>query len=188
MVDTSHGPNHATDLASKGMIKLVLRKGTTHKDKFTGDCAIGFWRHKEYITCPIGMLAMETMVHFFSIGNGITFDLHYQKFPNFWRNIPTIRYAELEDDKAEFINEGISSWALVSSLNKLFLYIAFAMTVGGLSAKFTLSHYSIHQAQYLSYILMGCILGVITACFSFFLQVGAFTEEGITGMWRRRPI
>jgi len=90
---------------------------------------------------------------------------------------------ELENDNVEFINEGISPWALVSSLNKLFLYIALAMTIGGLSAKFTLSRSSNHHTQHIRYILMGCILGVFTACLSFFLQVGAFTEEGIAGMW-----
>eukprot|EP00957_Ditylum_brightwellii_P079960 6081106-Ditylum_brightwellii.AAC.1 len=61
MVDAPHGPKHATDLTSKGMIKLVLCKGVVHKDKFTGDHVIGSWRHKEYITCPVEMLAMETM-------------------------------------------------------------------------------------------------------------------------------
>jgi len=90
------------------------------------------------------------------------------------------------DDTVEgesFMEGGISPWSLGVFLNKLFLYIALAMTVGGLAALFTLSGYEALQNLPIQYLIPGCILGIITASIGFFLQVGSFAEMGIAGMW-----
>ena len=77
----------------------------------------------------------------------------------------------------------LSGWALSTLLNKLLLYIALAMTVGGLAAMFTLSGYKAFQNSFITYLLPGCILGVFAASLGFFLQVGSFAEMGVAGMW-----
>jgi len=79
---------------------------------------------------------------------------------------------------------GISTWIIAILLSKLLLYIALAMTVGGLAALFTLSGYkALQNFLPIRYLLPGCILGIISASIGFFLQVGSFAEMGIAGMW-----
>lgn len=82
-----------------------------------------------------------------------------------------------------FSAAGISVWALGTLLNKILLYIALAMTVGGLSAIFTLSGYGDRTPPFVRYLLLGCLLGVVAASLGFFLQVGSFSEAGFAGMW-----
>jgi hypothetical protein len=36
---------------------VILRKGDRHKDRHTTDKQVGFWRHKNYVLCPIFALA-----------------------------------------------------------------------------------------------------------------------------------
>lgn len=82
-----------------------------------------------------------------------------------------------------FSNGGISIWVLGAFLNKLLLYVALAMTVGGLAGLFTLSGYEALQNLPVRYLIPGCVLGIAAASISFFLQVGSFAEMGIAGMW-----
>jgi hypothetical protein len=99
LCDDAHGPESG-DVSTKNMMCLVLRKGNVHKDGYTYDRVVGSWRHKNYITCSVGMLAMSIMVRMFNLGSNITFDLRYQNFPHFWRNIPIIKYGEHESSTA----------------------------------------------------------------------------------------
>ena len=87
------------------------------------------------------------------------------------------------DDNAAMNDTSISGWVVAIILNKLLIYIALAMTVGGLAAMFTLSRYNDRQIPFIRYLPMGCLLGFITVTISFFLQVGSFAEEGILGMF-----
>ena len=82
-----------------------------------------------------------------------------------------------------FSGDSISAWVIGLFLNKLLIYIALAMTVGGLAALFTQSGYKALQNLPVSYLLPGCLLGIIAASAGFFLQVGSFAEMGIAGMW-----
>ena len=77
---------------------------------------------------------------------------------------------------------GVTSWVLGAVLNKLFIYAALAITVGGLAALFTLSRYKDHQAFFMKYLSLGCLLGLASVSVNFFLQVGSFAESGIAGM------
>jgi putative copper resistance protein D len=87
------------------------------------------------------------------------------------------------DDGAEVNDNRISCWVVAIVLNKLLIYIALAMTVGGLAAMFTLSRYKDRQIPFIRYLPVGCLLGFIAVTISFFLQVGSFAEEGISGMF-----
>lgn len=89
----------------------------------------------------------------------------------------------LSDEGSEASNYYLSGWVLGIVLNKLLIYLALAMTVGGLAAMFTLSRYKDRQIPFISYLPLGCLLGLIAVSISFFLQVGSFAEEGISGMW-----
>ena len=77
----------------------------------------------------------------------------------------------------------ISGWVATIVLNKLLIYIALAMTVGGLAAMFTASRYQNRQIPFNYYLPIGCLLGLMAVTFGFLLQVGSFAEEGISGMW-----
>ena len=77
----------------------------------------------------------------------------------------------------------ISIWGIGTLLNKLLIYIALAMTVGGLAATFTLPRYNSRQIPFINYLPLGCLIGLIAVTIGFFLQVGSFAEEGISGMW-----
>jgi len=77
----------------------------------------------------------------------------------------------------------VSIWSIGILLNKLLIYIALAMTVGGLAAMFTLSRYNPRQVPFANYLPTGCLLGLVAVTIGFFLQVGSFAEEGISGMW-----
>lgn len=77
----------------------------------------------------------------------------------------------------------VSAWDIGTLLNKILIYIALAMTVGGLAAMFTLFRYDSRQIPFINYLPLGCLLGLIAVTIGFFLQVGSFAEEGISGMW-----
>lgn len=91
--------------------------------------------------------------------------------------------SQFASDDLEPFSANISIWSVGILINKLLLYIALAMTIGGLAAMFTVSRYNSLQIPFISYLPIGCILGVSVASLGFFLQVGAFAEEGISGMW-----
>ena len=61
---------------------MLLPVGPVHKERHTSDCAVGAWRHKLWIVCPIG-----------SISRLVLFDLvHNESMVDFlWEN-PTREY------------------------------------------------------------------------------------------------
>ena len=87
-----------------------------------------------------------------------------------------------DDETSEVSSYSISGWIVAIVLNKLLIYIALAMTIGGLAGMFTVSRYRDRQIPFIKYLPAGCLLGLIAVSLSFFLQVG-FAEEGISGMW-----
>ena len=91
----------------------------------------------------------------------------------------------IPNDDQEITTSNISAWVVGIVVNKLLIYIALAMTVGGLAAMFTLTHYKDRQIPFINYLPLGCLLGLVTVSLGFLLQVGSFAEEGITGMWNK---
>lgn len=76
----------------------------------------------------------------------------------------------------------ISPWLAATFISKLFLYIALAMSVGGVSAGLTIQRYKPQQAALTPYATLGALLGLVISSTDFFLQVGSFAETGMTGM------
>ena len=76
-----------------------------------------------------------------------------------------------------------SPWLTAIFLSKLLLYIAFAMSVGGVSATLMLQRYRPQHQPFLGYTLWGILLGLAFASLDFLLQVGSFSESGLAGMW-----
>lgn len=76
----------------------------------------------------------------------------------------------------------ISPWLVAIFSSKLLLYIAFSMSLGGVSAMLTMQNYKPHSMPFIHYATLGALLGVIVASLDFFLQVGSFADEGIVGM------
>lgn len=87
------------------------------------------------------------------------------------------------DENSQASSYSLSGWVLSIVIIKLLIYIALAMTLGGLAAMFTLSRYTDRQIPFINYLPLGCLLGLITVSISFLLQVGSFAEEGVSGMW-----
>lgn len=86
-------------------------------------------------------------------------------------------------EPSEVSSYNISGWTLGIVLNKLVMYLALAMAAGGLGTMFTLSHDKDRKTPLIGYLALGCLLGLITATINFFLQVGSFAEEGVSGMF-----
>lgn len=81
-----------------------------------------------------------------------------------------------------------SPWLMPIFVSKLLLYIAFAMSMGGVSAMLTIQGFKPHSMQFISYATWGAVLGLVIASTDFLLQVGSFAEEGLTGMWDKTYI
>ena len=88
-----------------------------------------------------------------------------------------------DDETSEVNSYSISGWVAAIVLNKLLIYIALAMTVGGLAAMFTVSRYKDRELPFNKYLPIGFLLGLMAVSLGFFLQVGSFAEEGLSGMW-----
>ena len=56
--DVAHGPPSDTGPGNHRMMSYVLRPGGVHKDRHKYTQVVGNWRHKEYIRCATGSLAM----------------------------------------------------------------------------------------------------------------------------------
>lgn len=74
-------------------------------------------------------------------------------------------------------------WLIAIFSSKLLIYIAFAMSVGGVSAILMIQPYKPQTLPFLGYAGSGVLLGLIMASVDFFLQVGSFAESGLMGMW-----
>jgi len=77
----------------------------------------------------------------------------------------------------------LSPWLVATFSSKILLYIAYAMSVGGVAATFLIQRYKPQHLPYTAYTLWGVILGIVTSSLYFFIQVGAFSESGFSGMW-----
>ena len=93
--DIAHGPS--TEGHLKNIVALILRKGNIHKDRFTDDCVVGAWYHKEYLTCPTGFFAMMMMMRLFYLVEKISFSVENKRSKYFWRNIPLTEYTMYDD-------------------------------------------------------------------------------------------
>lgn len=58
----SHGPPPNGGPGRRRSMSYVLRPGGAHKDRFKYTHMVGNWRHKEWIRCPTGALAVNLMV------------------------------------------------------------------------------------------------------------------------------
>lgn len=74
-----------------------------------------------------------------------------------------------------------SLWSLGLYLTKIALYIAFAMSIGGIAAIFKIQSYEPDSTPFLRYTLLGIFGGLFFATMHFFLQVGEFAESGLAG-------
>lgn len=74
-------------------------------------------------------------------------------------------------------------WLIAKFSTKLLLYIAFAMSVGGVSAMLMIQRYKPQHLPFLGYATLGAVLGLLLASLDFFLQVGSFAESGFAGMF-----
>ena len=73
----------------------------------------------------------------------------------------------------------LSPWLVATFSSKILLYIAYAMSVGGVAATFLIQRYKPQHLPYTAYTLWGVILGIVTSSLYFFIQVGAFSESGV---------
>jgi putative copper resistance protein D len=76
----------------------------------------------------------------------------------------------------------LSPWIAAIFLSKLLLYIALAMSVGGVSVGLIIQRYKSQQTAHAVYAILGALLGLVISSTDFFLQVGSFAETGLAGM------
>lgn len=77
----------------------------------------------------------------------------------------------------------ISLWLVAIFVSKLLLYIAYAMSIGGVAASLLIQRHKPRIQPFLAYSTFGVIIGLFVASIDFFLQVGSFSESGLAGMW-----
>ena len=77
----------------------------------------------------------------------------------------------------------ISLWLVAIFTNKILLYIAYAMSIGGVSATLMIQRYKPGFQLFFGYLIWGVGIGLVVASIDFFLQVGSFSESGLAGMW-----
>jgi hypothetical protein len=63
--NTTHGPSTDEDSIDSHMMSMIMQKGR-HKERATKKRVVGAWRHKNYMKCSIGHLAMNFMCRFHS--------------------------------------------------------------------------------------------------------------------------
>lgn len=85
-LDLAHGPKNDTGPGNKAMLSLILRPGGLHKDRFKYTKVVGNWRHREYIRCSTGALAMSLMTRFRNDPNlvGIDFYADANGYAKWW--------------------------------------------------------------------------------------------------------
>ena len=79
-----------------------------------------------------------------------------------------------------------SAWSLALLLCKWLMYIGQAAAVGGVFTTLWTRSSLLDEAkisQCSNAVVAGCLLGLLTSAFGFFIQVGAFTENGLSGMF-----
>lgn len=79
--------------------------------------------------------------------------------------------------------DNIPLWLVAAFSTKLLLYIAFAMSLGGVSAMLMTQRYEPQSLPFLGYATWGTVLGLLFSSASFLAKVGSFAEAGLAGMW-----
>lgn len=77
----------------------------------------------------------------------------------------------------------ISLWLVAIFFNKILIYIAFAMSIGGDAATLMIQRYKPGYRPFFVYTVWGVVIGLVASSIDFFLQVGSFSESGLAGMW-----
>jgi hypothetical protein len=121
--NTTHGPSTEEGNMDSQMMSYILQKGT-HKEKGTTKRVAGAWRHKNYMKCSIGHLAMNMMCRLHSDA-----DLHFFKYMNGpkkgtsdWMKEPLIRGWNNDNAAQKAYNTVLNrvgvSWGKVTHLRK----------------------------------------------------------------------
>lgn len=122
--DVAHGPPSDTGPGNHRMMSYVLRPGGVHKDRHKYTQVVGNWRHKEYIRCATGSLAMGLMVRFRSDPELININFYGdpQKGRPEWWDIPLPnRWKKTSAADAAYrkiLNETDIVWSKVLHLRK----------------------------------------------------------------------
>ena len=86
-VSYGFGPNESGH--NNKALMLVLRKGTTHKDRHETDKQVAVWRHKNYVRCSVFATAAHIIFEL-SNNNKINFKQERKDAPAEWWKIPLI--------------------------------------------------------------------------------------------------
>ena len=92
--------NHGAEKKGKfcNSINWILRKGgENNKVNFSQNRVVGCWQHKEYIQCPVGILAMSALFKFWTIGDNLSFYRSDYNNNKFWRNLEIVSYSMYND-------------------------------------------------------------------------------------------
>ena len=76
----------------------------------------------------------------------------------------------------------ITFWDYSNIVSKFLIYIGVAAAIGGPFVA-ALTNSSVNQKLIINYIVINSILGFIAVIINFFIQVGAFSEAGVSGMF-----
>ncbi len=78
---------------------------------------------------------------------------------------------------------GISFWVFPLLATKLLVYLGVSAAIGGVFMAYMLSQREELRSVVSAYIQLFVSLAVLSTILGFYLQVGAFSEEGLSGMW-----
>lgn len=76
-----------------------------------------------------------------------------------------------------------SPWLFAIFLSKITIYLAYAMSVGGIAATFRMQKYKPGYFPFIRYTCAGLILGLLSSTFHFLFQVISFSKLGLTGVF-----
>jgi putative copper resistance protein D len=76
----------------------------------------------------------------------------------------------------------LTIWDTSNIVSKLLIYIGIATAIGGPFIA-ALINPSVNKKAIINYIVINSVLGFIAVIVNFFIQVGAFSEEGVSGMF-----
>jgi hypothetical protein len=114
--NTTHGPSREEGNMDSQMMSYILQKGI-HKERATKKRVAGAWRHKNYMKCAIGHLAMNLMCRLHSDA-----DLDFFKHTSDWMKEPLIQGWKDEKAAQKAYNAVLDrvgvSWGKVTHLRK----------------------------------------------------------------------
>ncbi|WP_051369144.1 copper resistance D family protein [Psychromonas arctica] len=76
----------------------------------------------------------------------------------------------------------LTIWDYSNIVSKLFIYIGVATAIGGPFMAFLINS-SVNNKSILHYIVISCVVGFMAVIVNFFIQVGTFSEAGVSGMF-----